>query len=74
VTEVDKAEGQAGNRCDRGHEHRFPLADPGGEDPGGNVRHDRPGAEERTDKGGDRGAGTAVDDAQRDDREHRPFC
>jgi hypothetical protein len=49
---------------DRGHDHRLPLADPGGEDPRGNVRHDRADAEQRADEGSDGGAGAAVDRAQ----------
>ena len=73
VAEVDQAQDQAGHRHRRGHQHRLPFADAGGEDARGNVGHQRANAEQRGDERRDRGARTAIDRAQRDDRQHRPF-
>ena len=47
--------------------------DAGSEDTRGDVGHDRADAKQRVDERGDRGAGAAVDRAQRDDRDHRPL-
>jgi hypothetical protein len=71
MAQIDQAQDQAGDGDGRGHQHRFPLPDAGGEDAGGDVRHDRPDPEQRVDQRGDRGAGAPVDRAQRDDRQHR---